>query len=91
MYFGNFEVSERTINVVITGEESVVWDNTVRNGTIKDIFYKYTCVLNGQYMVLLHAWGVTFGTILSEIGQCKTFFLNIVLTKTDNIWCYYML
>jgi len=85
MYFGNFEVSERTINVVITGEESVVWDNTVRNGTIKDIFYKYTCVLNGQYMVLLHAWGVTFGTILSEIGQCKTFFLNIVLTKMDNM------
>jgi hypothetical protein len=85
MYFGNFEVSERTINVVITGEESVVWDNTVRNGTIKDIFYKYTCVLNGQCMVLLHAWGVTFGTILSEIGQCKTFFLNIVLTKMDNM------
>jgi len=38
MFFGNFEVSERTINVVITGEESVVWDNTVRYGTIKDIF-----------------------------------------------------
>jgi len=36
-------------------------------------------------MVLLHACGVTFGKILSEIRQYKTFFLNIMLTKTDNM------
>jgi hypothetical protein len=42
-------------------------------------------------MVLLHAWKVTFGTILSEMGQYKTFFRNIKVTKTDKIWCYYML
>ena len=42
-------------------------------------------------MVSLHAWEVTFGTILSEMGQYKTFFRNIKVTKADNIWCYYML
>ena len=41
--------------------------------------------------MFLHAWKVTFGTILSEMGQYKTFFFNIKVAKTDNIWCYFML
>ena len=41
--------------------------------------------------MLSHAWKVTFGTILSKMGQYKTFFRNIKVTKTDNIWYYNML
>ena len=91
VFFGNFKVSVRTINVVITWEESDFWDNTVQYGTIKAFFYIYTCVWNGQYTVFLHAWKVTFGTILCKMGQYKTLFWNIKVTKMDNIWCYYML
>jgi len=41
-------------------------------------------------MMFLHAWKVTFGTILSEMGQFRTFCRNIKVTKMDNTWCYYI-